>query len=172
MLAGNNKSVLSSIVPYRDYQTQIALGSGSLKATLIHGSRLTMTSSSGSVKAALSPHGSPEDESYLYTKTQSGYTDIAVFSSISHPGKPMRQFYGDYRYVSGSLKIRYPEEWEGKVEGQTVTGSISVEWPGLRIIRRTVPTGRVAYSVIKGVKGHGDGTLRFGGVSGSVSLRG
>ena len=172
MLAATNKSAMASTIPSRDYQTQISSGSGGLHATLIHGSRTTMTSSAGSVTAALSPQGPPEEESYLYTKTQSGSTDIAVLPSISHPGKPMRQFYGDYRYLSGSLKIRYPEEWEGKVDGQTVTGSISVEWPGLRIVRRSVPTGRIPRSVIKGVKGHGDGTLRFEGVSGSVSLRG
>ena len=172
MLATNNKSALSSKVPYRDYQTQISSNSGSLQVTLIHGSSTTLTSSSGAVRAALSPLGPPEEESYLYTKTRSGSTDITVFPSVSHPRKPMRQFYGDYRYQSGSLKIRYPEEWEGTVQGQTSSGSISVEWPGLHIIRRTLPTIRTLLSVFKGVKGHGDGTLRFQGASGSVSLRG
>ena len=174
ILATSDRETLASLVPSRDYQTTITSMSGSLRLDLIHGSHLVLKSTSGSITANLSPYGDPEDESTIITSTETGSTAITVLSSLSSPRKPLRKFYGAYKYKTGSLQIQYPREWEGTVEGTTLTGSISVHWPGLEIENGNDGKWRrrIGWHSIKAVKGHGEGRLEFHGVTGSVTLLG
>ena len=161
---------LKSRVPVRDYQTDIASSSGSLHAGIIHGSRLNMQTSSGSITGVLTPYGSLADDSHLTVSDGSGSVDMTILSSISDPGKPMRNFYSVYRCTTGSLRLHYPKEWEGTIEGETLSGSIKTDWPGMRIIKN----GNDHYfsKKFKGVVGHGDSLLQFECVSGNVGLFG
>ncbi|MCJ1287521.1 hypothetical protein MMC26_006873 [Xylographa opegraphella] len=172
MLLLEDGTFLTSNVPVRDYQTDITSSSGSLHAGIVHGSRLNMQTSSGSITGVLSPYGSLDDDSHLTVSDGSGSVDMTILSSISNPGKPMRNFYSEYKCTTGSLRLHYPEEWEGTVEGETISGNIKTDWPGMRIIRNGDRDGHYFTKKFKGLVGHGDGLLHFGCVSGSVGLFG
>ncbi|MCJ1382572.1 hypothetical protein MMC17_005685 [Xylographa soralifera] len=172
MLLLEDGNLLVSSVPVRDYQTDISSSSGSLHAGIILGSKLNMQTSSGSITAVLSPYGSLADDSHLTVSDGSGSVDTTILSSISSPGKPMRNFYSKYKSSTGSLRLHYPKEWEGTVEGETLSGSIKTDWPGMRIIKNGDRYGHYYNKKFKGVVGHGDGLLQFECISGSVGLFG
>ncbi|MCJ1248598.1 hypothetical protein MMC30_005816 [Trapelia coarctata] len=169
-LATNDRDSLASLVPARDYRTTISSMSGALRITTIHGSQTVLKSTTGSIVAELSPYGDPDDKSQLTTSAETGSTTVTVLPSLSHPGEALRNFYAAYKVNTGSLVINYPREWEGTVQGTTVTGSINVNWPGLEI--ESWGGRKTGWSNFKGVKGHGEGRLEFHGVTGSVSLNG
>lgn len=161
----------TAIVPARDYRTTITSMSGRIDTNLVHGSETTLTSKSGSIDAVLSPYGDPSDKSHIVTAAETGSTTVTVLPSLSNPGQPLRKLYGLYKCKTGSLSINYPSEWEGTVQGTTVTGSINVHWPDLELGsgggRR-----KIAWNSFKGVKGDGEGRLDFHTVTGSVTLNG
>ena len=164
-----NDDLRRPIVPNRDYQTWITSTSGSTDVDLIHGSYTQLHSQSGSIRAILTPYGDPRISTYTEAKSLSGEINLQVRSSISYPGVPLRSFNGNYEARTGSLKIEYPSEWQGRMEGSVMSGSVKIIWAGLKIIRDS----RVGYvwRVIKGVKGEGESTFSFRSASGSVDLR-
>ncbi|MCJ1478262.1 hypothetical protein MMC13_006939 [Lambiella insularis] len=170
LLSVSDLAILSSSVPDRDYQTVMSSSSGGLHAKLIHGSTLTMRSSSGSVTATLSPYGDPTHDSHHDIKAGSGSMEITVLSSLSDPGKALKNFYSTYYCGSGSMRVHFPGEWEGTVSGKVLSGSLNVNWPGMRTTTTGDKYGRSGWKVFKGVKGNGKSTLGFEGVSGSVTL--
>jgi hypothetical protein len=52
----------------------------------------------------------------------------------SSRGVAIRELVAGHESTSGSLKVRYPEEWEGKMQVETVSGGIKVGGPDLRIV--------------------------------------
>ncbi|KAL8897160.1 MAG: hypothetical protein Q9207_007353, partial [Kuettlingeria erythrocarpa] len=156
-------------IPARDYRSNISSSSGSIAASLVHGTSTKLCSHSGRIQASLYPHGNATDRSDLYTETQSGSQEIKVHSSLSSATAPLRKFFADYNGISGSLNISYPAQWEGTVAGSTVSGSIGAVWPGLEIIKDVKGAGNHTF---KAIKGTGVGLLKFKAVSGSVRLRG
>ncbi|KAI4204179.1 MAG: hypothetical protein LQ350_001370 [Teloschistes chrysophthalmus] len=153
----------------KDYRSVLRTNSGSISATLVHGSATDLHSDSSSVRASLFPHGDLDKRSDITTKGLSGSTDIVLYPSLTSPTEPMRNLYASYTGVSGSVRVQYPVQWEGKVEGSTVSGHIGVAWPGLKIVEDSNGWGSHR---LKAVKGDGNGVLKFKGVSGSVELRG
>ena len=172
MLLLGDGNLLASSVPVRDYQTDISSDSGSLHVVIVHGSKLNMQTSTGSITGVLSPYGSLDNDSHLTVSDGSGSVDMTILSSISNPGKPMRNFYSEYKCSTGSLRLHYPKEWEGTVEGETLSGSIKADWPGMRIIKNGDRDGHYFTKKFKGLVGDGDGLLHFGCVAGSVKLFG
>lgn len=66
---------------------------------------------------------------------------------------------------SGAINVAYPDSWEGMIEVETGSGSISVTGRGVEIIRE----GRGRVLAQKGEKGGGKVIVRA--ASGSVNLR-
>jgi hypothetical protein len=160
---------LSASLPNRTYETDISSTSGSIDATLFHGKRTSLHTSSGRISASLSPYGPNTSRSDLDVHTMAGSIDVAIEPSLSDPSAPLRLFYASYRAGSASLRLRYPAQWEGVIEGRTGTGSMRINWGGLQIVRDDKSfVGRS----IKGVKGEGEGLSRFQVGSGSVDLSG
>ncbi|KAL9638474.1 MAG: hypothetical protein Q9204_001481, partial [Flavoplaca sp. TL-2023a] len=158
-----------SKIPNRDYHSTLRTQSGSIRATLVHGSTTNLHSSSSSIHASLYPHGDAKARSDLITAALSGSTDITVHPSLSAPSTPFRHFHASHTAVSGSIWILYPSQWEGTVEGSTVSGAIRYDWPGLKIVESGNGWGQ---KKLRGVKGEGEGRLAFRDVSGSVELKG
>ncbi|KAL9611192.1 MAG: hypothetical protein Q9167_004140 [Letrouitia subvulpina] len=160
---------IPSEIPDRDYRVTIEDMSGSITANVVHGSSTRIKNFSGRISADLYPYGANASRSDIYTDAKSGSTDVTVHGSLSHPNSPLRKLYASHHAVSGSLNLAYPGQWEGKVEGATVSGSLSTDWPGLDIMRdhKGVVSRR-----LEAVKGHGEGIIAFHGVSGSVHLQG
>ena len=76
----------------------------------------------------------------------------------------MTKLFANHKYVSGSLNLAYPAEWEGTLEGETSSGSINVNWPGMQVVQGS--------RSVKGVVGDGEGVINFVGKSGSANIRG
>ncbi|KAL8657678.1 MAG: hypothetical protein Q9226_001687 [Calogaya cf. arnoldii] len=160
-----------SKIPQRDYQSTLRTQSGSIRATLVHGTTTTLHSSSSSIHASLYPHTSSSgpERSDLITSVLSGSTDITVHPSLSSPSATLSNFHASHTGISGSIRVLYPAQWEGTVGGSTVSGSIRYDWPGLKIVEEG---GGWGVKKFKGVKGTGKGVLAFRAVSGSVELKG
>ncbi|KAL8729725.1 MAG: hypothetical protein Q9166_004553 [cf. Caloplaca sp. 2 TL-2023] len=158
-----------SKIPHRDYQSTLRTNSGAIRANLVHGSTTTLHSDSSSIHASLYPHGAASERSDLTTHVLSGSTDLTIHPSLSNSSTRLRNFHASHTGVSGSIRVLYPAQWEGIVEGSTVSGSIRVNWPGLKITENK--SGWGSHS-LKGVKGEGEGLVRFSDISGSVELRG
>jgi len=169
--ATDHRKSLAAIVPARDYRNTITSMSGRIDTNLVHGSKTTLTSKTGSIEAVLSPYGDPADKSHIVTAAETGSTTVTVLASLSNPGEPLRKLYAAYKCKTGSLSINYPSEWEGTVQGKTVTGSINVHWPDLEL-ESGIGRRDIGWNSFKGVKGDGEGRLDFHTVTGSVTLNG
>ena len=156
-------------VPDRNYQTTIQSSSGSIDVSLVHGTHTSVRSSSGSLSASLYPSGANTTRSDIDTHVNSGRTQIVVHPALVNSTDPLRKLFGSYHYLSGSFELSYPPSWEGTVEGVVASGSVDIDWDGLRVVEdRRGWLGRR----IKAVKGDGEGVLHFKGASGSTRLSG
>lgn len=154
-------------IPDRKYQTTIKSSSGSVDVGLVHGTYTSLSSSSGSLTAQLYPYGHNTTRSDILTNSNSGRTSIAVHPALVNATDPLRRLYGNYQYRSGSFELSYPPTWEGTLEGEVMSGSVDVKWEGMRVEERK----EWVWRKVKGVKGSGDGVVRFRGWSGSAVLR-
>ena len=166
---GSKEDGTKSSIPDRDYQSYITTNSGSIRASLIHGSVTELSSNTGSIGAHLKPYGPPSSRSDINVKSGTGSIDVNLHASASHPGEPLPNLYGKYKYQSGHLSLLYPYEWEGELHGKLLTGSFGIDWPDMQLGHVYQGPG---WKIVDGFKGHGNGTLEFEGKSGSASLKG
>lgn len=157
-------------VPARDYQTTLKSLSGSIQATLLHGSRTSLRSLNGRISADLYPYGHNNTRTDINTHSQSGSTDVTVHSSLSHPTDPIKKLYSDHHGLSGRLNLWYPAQWQGTVQASTLSGSIDLDWDGLRVVKDE-KKGWIKRSV-EAVRGEGEGRLVISSKSGSLNLGG
>ena len=167
--AGSIGSSFFDKIPQREYQTQVQSQSGSLHITAIHGTHTSLKTQSGGIMASLYPHCSNSTFSAISTSSASGHADITVHPFMNDPSAPLRNMNAEYSYGSGSMNIRYPSTWEGTIQGRTSSGSITVDWEGLKIVKNHIGAGQ---REIEAYKGDGKGTLKFRGRSGSMHLLG
>lgn len=69
---------------------------------------------------------------------------------------------------SGTLVVSYPREWEGKITGETTSGSLSLKGEDVDIIEEG---GRGSGRYVVAEKGDGEGKLEFRSQSGSADVR-
>lgn len=169
--SGSVRAMSSTVsVPDRDYQTTMSTSSGSMNANILHGLRTSLRSINGRITADLHPYGHNDSRTDIEVHDTSGSMDITLHSSLSHPTAPLRKLYGYYRGNSGSMNLYYPGQWQGTVEGTTMSGSIDLDWQGLKVVKDN-KEGYVKRT-IEAVKGEGEGRLVFYQASGSVKLSG
>ena len=157
-------------VPDREYRAEVSTSSGSVDVTLLHGIRTVLRSINGRIIAHLYPFGDNNTRTEIESHCYSGNTDIVLHPSLSHPDSPLKKLDAYHGSTSGSLDLRYPDQWEGTVEGTTLSGSITLDWKGLKVIKDS-KKGWLKRR-IKAVKGNGEGKLLFTDTSGSVTLSG
>lgn len=169
--SGSVRAMSSTVsVPDRDYQTTMSTSSGSINANILHGLRTSLRSINGRITADLYPYGHNDSRTDIEVHDTSGSIDITLHSSLSHPAAPLRKLYGYYRGNSGSLNLFYPGHWQGTVEGTTMSGSVDLNWQGLKVVKDK-KKGWVKRT-IEAVRGEGEGSLVFYQASGSVKLSG
>ena len=156
-------------IPKRDYQTEVELRSGSAQLQLIHGSRTSIFGNTGSIQAELTPWLEPRKDSNIIVDSKTGGIDVTVRDAIAYKGEPLRHLYSQYKFPTGHLTLRYPDEWEGEIVGQLMTGSLNIDWPGLEVRRYERLN---LYNQVEARKGKGDGWIHFTGGSGSADLLG
>lgn len=169
--SGSIRALTSIIsVPARDYQTTLKSLNGGIHATLLHGSHTSLRSLNGRINADLYPYGNNNTRTDINTHCQSGSTDVTVHTSLSHPTDPIRKLYSDHHGLSGSLNLWYPAQWQGTVQGSTLSGSINLDWDGLRVVKDE-KKGWIKRTV-EAVRGKGEGRLVISSKSGSLNLGG
>ena len=157
-------------IPDREYRADVYTSSGSIDVSLLHGIRTSLRSINGRITADLYPFGDNNTRTDIESHCNSGSTDITLHSSLSHPDASLKRLNAYYGSSSGSLHLRYPDQWEGTVDGTTLSGSIKLDWEGLKVIK----DGKKGWLKrhIQAVKGDGEGKLVFTDSSGSVTLTG
>ncbi|KAF2432023.1 hypothetical protein EJ08DRAFT_659376 [Tothia fuscella] len=154
-------------IPVRDYQTTIVTTGGSIQGRYIHGTRTLIETQSARIDVSIVPLAANSSASTLSTKSQSGSQSIRLLSPHLDPGTSMNRLSSTHTALSGKLELSYPDEWEGRVAGQTKSGSLSVHGSGLSIIEQG-SRGGGKYIVAK--KGEGDSVIRLKTLSGSADV--
>lgn len=157
-------------LPLRDYHTEVSTRSASISGHFLIGASATFTSRDGRIDIGLLPFPGNLSNSTLQTKTNSGSTSINI-PSLSQPNAPVIDgLQSSHTSRAGSLHLHYPDEWEGKIEGESRSGTIDVRGPGIM----GLPLPSIPYtesSRFVAQKGRGHSRLGFETRSGSVTVR-
>lgn len=115
-------------IPSREFRTRLETVSASIRGTYIAGSTIAVHTISGDVSAALLPYYAADTQSVsIHTSSRSGATKLNVLPPYHHEDWPSRSSEHRSASTSGDIDITYPEQWEGTIDGQTNTGSISIK---------------------------------------------
>lgn len=153
-------------IPERDYIVSINSTAGSVDGTFIHGSKTEMSSVAGGINIDLLPYSSG-DSSILSTKTIDGETKINLRAPYTTPRSMMGKLVSTHTSVSGQIDLTYPQEWEGHLEGQSVTGVLHLEGKDLELIRQDEKPG---LNRVEAKKGNGGSTMVFKTLNGGCNV--
>ena len=180
-VSSSSSSATSATLPARDYETHVQTSSGSIQGTFLFSSAADLISSSGSITAGIlyAPHSSssasnthqallPSDQ--LKTLSNSGAKDVRVSRVGGEAGKGkawnLHSVHGGGSGASGSVSVRYPTDWEGRVEAES-SGSLRVEGEGVVVDGEERVGGRKS---VRAHKGDGGGMIDARTGSGSVDV--
>jgi hypothetical protein len=153
----------------REYRTDVSTQSGSITGTFLLGSLARFTSSSGSINADVIPYDSqaPAGSSSLYTRSSSGATRVNLLNAHKNGGKVFTGLRSEHvSEGSGSLTLRYSDEWEGKMAASVGSGSVNIRGRGVVVDEASqYPGGHV-----RAHKGEGDSVMQLQSGSGSVDV--
>lgn len=150
-------------IPDREYHSSISTASGSIKGRYLLGVGTSLTTQSGSINADFVPFGSRTAR--LETSSGSGATNARVLSGEG--GKDVDGLRSEHKSSgSGSVKVVYPVNWEGRITGTSGSGSIRVSGP--EIIVDESSRGQVRAH--KGDEKKGNLEVRTGSGSVDVSI--
>lgn len=152
-------------IPERDYRTRVETGSGSISGSYIHGSTSSFRTNSGSIRLKALPYSADTWVSTMKTQTGSGHTQVEVLPSFTQPGIPIRRMRSVHTALSAGVYVTYPQQWEGTIEGETKSGSMSVR--GRDVVPTKSYTGPAGKHIVAR-KGSGDGRLALSTKSGSM----
>ena len=150
----------------REYKTDVSTQSGSIRGTFLLGATARFTSSSGTIDAAVTPYDS-QASSALYTHSSSGGTRVEVYSAYKNGGKAFKGLRSEHVSAgSGMVDVRYPSEWEGRINAAASSGSISIKGEGVVVDE----AGKYGGGHVKAHKGESDSSIEARSQSGSVSV--
>ncbi|QIW95494.1 hypothetical protein AMS68_001012 [Peltaster fructicola] len=154
-------------LPKREYDTTVESTSGSISGSYIHGTHSTFRCQSGAIVATIIPFNSSAG-SQLRTSTGSGSTSLQILTP--YDGGALKHMHSkhDSTQGSGSIVLRYPDEWEGILIAMATSGSIIVHG-------HNVKTDRVidvlsSFKKVVGRKGVGGSLVEVSTRSGSIDL--
>lgn len=158
---------VENTIPDRIYASRLNTISGSIAAKLLHTTSTRLFSISGQLSADIYPTSTASSHSsHITTSGKSGSTNITVHPDLFSPQTPIKSLGGQHSNTSGSLSVRYPNTWEGKIQARTLSGRVGIRWDGVRIIRDW--EGKY----ILAERGLGGGQLFLDSASGGVDLGG
>ncbi|KAI0457254.1 hypothetical protein F5B21DRAFT_464830 [Xylaria acuta] len=167
---GSGNAAIQSGIPAREYITSVSTRSASISGTFPLGSYTSLNSQSGSlsgIELVVVPTNTSGSRR-LKTISADGMQSVRVVDNdFWTVGKNAwwEGMVSKHESHSGSINMEYPDSWEGTIEVETESGSISVTGRGVEIIREG--QGRVIAR--KGKEGGGKVMVRAR--SGSVNLR-
>jgi DUF4097 and DUF4098 domain-containing protein YvlB len=154
-------------IPERDYQLFLNTTVGSIDGAFIHGSKSEINSVAGSVNADILPFKSGNFASLLETSTHSGQMRIKVRSPYKARGVPMTGLTSTHKSVSGGVDLSYPREWQGHINGTSLSGSLHMQGQGLELLNENDEPGS---NHVEAKKGNGGSTMEFDTVSGGCEI--
>ncbi|KAJ9660030.1 hypothetical protein H2201_007071 [Coniosporium apollinis] len=154
-------------IPDREYEVTVHSDTGSISGTFIHGRHTSLSATTGSISAKILPCGAG-NASELRTEALTGATTVTLLAPYKDPGTVMGGLESSHKSKSGSMKLVYPQEWEGTVEGRTASGSVGLHGRDLEVVRED--KGWVGKHVVA-KKGKGNSRMTFDVVSGSVTAQ-
>jgi hypothetical protein len=142
--AGSIESKASLV---RTNTSSMSTKAGSISGQYSLGRQLLLWTDAGSIFADVVVDTSLKSpKATLWTSTQTGSTHVNLLAPLEH----RNQIKSTHRTHVGSVRIKYPQEWEGVVEASTSVGSLSMSGEGLRIVALR---GALGNWYGKGVKG-------------------
>ncbi|KAI5369374.1 hypothetical protein Slin15195_G002510 [Septoria linicola] len=170
-------SAFGDEIPVRDYRTRVETSSASVGGNYILGMQTNFHTHSGSLDADLLPiivSRSSNDISHLYTSTSSASQRLTILPPYYLPEKKsFADVKSEHKYSSssGTLRLTYPDEWEGYIEGDTSSGSVKIEGKDVERLSGEGWWGTMYQHVIARKGGEGaKGRVRFSTSSGSVRM--
>jgi hypothetical protein len=157
-------------VQAREYITSVRSQSGTISGTFPFGASTRLDSHSGSlsgVELVVVPVNASRPRQ-LSTVSLGGSQSVRIVEHYLWPKQEKAWWEGmvsRHESQSGSINVEYPNNWEGTIDVETRSGSVSVTGEGVEIIRM----GKRGVIARKGKESSGKVVVRAG--SGSVDLR-
>jgi hypothetical protein len=152
-------------IPNREYHSIINSRSGTVGGKILHGKETTIKIKSGSLNAQILPYGNDGSSSSLTTTMESGASTIELLRPNNRNGKPITRMSSSHSSISGQLRLRYPDEWQGSIHGVARSGSLNLRGADVKITEEGTKGGR---KYVHAQKGRGKNKLRFDIKSGAV----
>lgn len=152
-------------IPPRLYHTKVDSRSGSVRGNYIHGINTDITTSSGSIDVNVLPYSTNSTGSWLRTESAVGGIHVNVLPSYEDPHHVMGYLRSIHKTKSGSLHVKYPQQWEGKIEAVTMSGSVKLRGKDVEVLKRW--SGPVGAHVVAR-KGKAGSAIDLSTSSGSV----
>jgi hypothetical protein len=155
-------------IPERDYQTFINTTVGSVDGTFIHGSKTELNSVAGSMAADILPYKSGAFASTLDTSTHSGQMNVTLRAPYNAKGIPMTGLMSSHKSVSGGVGLKYPKEWQGHIDGTSLSGELHLQGKELELLSENDEPGK---NHVEAEKGDGASRMVFDTVSGGCDIK-
>lgn len=155
-------------IPERDYQVYLNSTVGSVDGAFIHGSQTTIDSVAGSVTVDILPYKSGAFASKLDTSTHSGQMNVTLRAPYKAKGEPMTALMSTHKTVSGGLGLKYPKEWQGHIDGTSLSGELHLQGKDLELINQNDTPGK---NHVEAKKGSGKSKMVFSTVSGGCDIK-
>lgn len=154
-------------IPERDYQMYLDTNVGSIDGTFIHGSKTEIKSVAGSVTADILPFKSGAYASTLNTSTHSGQMNVTLRAPYGAKSVPLTGLMSTHKSVSGGVGLVYPKEWQGHVDGTSLSGSLHLQGTELELLKENNTPGM---NHVEAKKGNGASTMVFNTISGGCNI--
>ncbi|KAL1653917.1 hypothetical protein SLS61_003318 [Didymella pomorum] len=155
-------------IPERDYQTFINTTVGSIDGMFIHGSKTELSSVAGSMMADILPYKSGAFPSTLDTSTHSGQMNVTLRAAYKAKGVSITGLISTHKSVSGGVGLKYPKEWQGHVDGTSLSGELHLQGKELELLSENDEPGK---NHVEAKKGDGGSMLVFDTVSGGCDIK-
>lgn len=154
-------------IPERDYQVYLNSSVGSMDGCFLHGSHTVINSVAGSVTADILPFKSGEYASILDTSTHSGQMNVTLRTPYKAKGVPMMGLTSAHKSVSGGVGLKYPTEWQGHIDGTSLSGELHLQGNELELLSQNDTPGK---NHVEAKKGDGGSKMVFDTVSGGCDI--
>jgi hypothetical protein len=152
-------------IPSRLYHTKIETKSGSVRGDYIHGLNTDILTVSGSIDVNVLPYTAHSTGSWLRTESTGGRIGVNLLPPYEDSQSVIGHLRSVHKTKSGSVHIKYPQQWEGKIEAVTMTGSVNLHGKDVEVLKRW--SGPVGAHVVA-QKGKASSAMDLGTTSGSV----
>jgi DUF4097 and DUF4098 domain-containing protein YvlB len=141
-------SIHSDSKHWKSEYTEINTDAGSIKGHYILGKSMDLNTQAGSIDVDIEVDTKIESaEASLSTTSSAGSINVDLLAPLKHRNRISAK----HKTSTGSVRVSYPQEWEGIVVASTTAGSLKLEGEGLDIVESRGRGGIGRFE--KGVKG-------------------